>query len=90
MPSNAYFPANFRFDTAENEPDKKLQTFANFPNFANPNDRRYLTDGTPKPWESQCQTCLRTENAGAYVLGTTAQQVRPQNNFEYSVDFEST
>jgi len=35
----------------------------------------YLTDGTPKPWESQCQTCLRTENAGAYVLGTTAQQV---------------
>ena len=39
MLSNAYFLAKFRFDTAENEPAKKLQNFANlnFPNFANPN-----------------------------------------------------
>ena len=37
MPSNAYFLAKFRFDTAENEPAKNLQNFANFPNFANPN-----------------------------------------------------
>ena len=35
MLSNAYFLAKFRFDTAENEPDKNLQNFANFPNFAN-------------------------------------------------------
>ena len=37
MLSNAYFLAKFRFDTAENEPAKNLQNFANFPNFANPN-----------------------------------------------------
>ena len=36
MLSNAYFLAKFRFDTAENEPAKNLQHFANFPNFANP------------------------------------------------------
>ena len=37
MLSNAYFLAKFRFDTAENEPAKNLQTkSANFPNFANP------------------------------------------------------
>ena len=36
MLSNAYFLAKFRFDTAENEPPKNLQNFANFPNFANP------------------------------------------------------
>ena len=40
MLSNAYFLAKFRFDTAENEPAKKLQNFANFPNFANPNPSR--------------------------------------------------
>ena len=35
---NAYFLAKFRSDTAENEPAKNLQNFANyFPNFANPN-----------------------------------------------------
>ena len=27
MLSNAYFPAKFRFDTAENEPAKNLQNF---------------------------------------------------------------
>ena len=37
MLSNAYFLAKFRFDTAENEPAKNLQNFANFPNFADPN-----------------------------------------------------
>ena len=30
MLSNAYFLAKFRFDTAENEPAKKLQKFAKF------------------------------------------------------------
>ena len=34
MLSNAYFLAKVRFDTAENEPAKNLQNFANFPNFA--------------------------------------------------------
>ena len=34
MLSNAYFLAKFRFDTAENEPAKNLQ------NFANPNPHR--------------------------------------------------
>ena len=46
MLSNAYFLANFRFDTAENEPAKKFQKIANilqnkftkFANFANPLD----------------------------------------------------
>ena len=33
MLSNAYFLAKFRFDTAENEPAKNLQKFANFLNF---------------------------------------------------------
>ena len=37
MLSNAYFLAKFRFDTAENEPTKNLQKFANFANFADPN-----------------------------------------------------
>ena len=35
MLSNAYFLAKIRFDTAENEPAKNLQNFANFPNVAN-------------------------------------------------------
>ena len=34
MLSNASFLAKFRFDTAENEPAKNLQNFANFSNFA--------------------------------------------------------
>ena len=37
MLSSAYFLAKFRFDTAENEPAKNLQTSADLPNFANPN-----------------------------------------------------
>ena len=41
MLSNAYFVAKFGFDTAENEPEKKLENLqkkiANFPNFADPN-----------------------------------------------------
>ena len=39
MLSNAYFLTKFRFDTAENEPAKKLQNFkfAKFANFADPN-----------------------------------------------------
>ena len=31
MLSNAYFLAKFRIDTAENEPAKNFQNFANFP-----------------------------------------------------------
>ncbi len=31
MLSNAYFPAKFCFDTAENEPAKNLQKFAKLP-----------------------------------------------------------
>ena len=36
MLSNAYFLAKFRFDTAENEPTKNLQKFANFCKFLQP------------------------------------------------------
>ena len=32
MLSNAYLLGKFRFDTAENEPAKNLQKFANFAN----------------------------------------------------------
>ena len=35
MLSNAYFLAKFRFDTAENEPAKKLQNLQNLLIFAN-------------------------------------------------------
>ena len=41
MLSNAYFLAKFRFDTAENEPAKILQNFANFAN-PNPNPLQVL------------------------------------------------
>ena len=40
MLPNAYFLAKFRFDTAENEPAKRLQNFeffTKFANFADPN-----------------------------------------------------
>ena len=57
MLSNAYFLAKFRFDTAENEPAKNLQTIANFASFASnigcrPRQRRtaagaQLTGWTP-------------------------------------------
>ena len=44
MLSNAYFLAQFRFDTAENEPAKNLQTSAIFPilltQVKNPRGRR--------------------------------------------------
>ena len=44
MLSNAYFLANFRFDTAENEPAKNLQKFAMYlAKFANFADRNPLT-----------------------------------------------
>ena len=42
MLSNAYFLAKFHFDTAENEPAKSLQNFANFPNFAKTNQAAEL------------------------------------------------
>ena len=41
MLSNTYFLAKFRFDTAENEPAKNLQNFANY---ADPNP---LNTGCP-------------------------------------------
>ena len=49
MLSNAYFLAKFRFDTAENEPAKNLQSFvkkfANFANFATLVEPRVLGGG---------------------------------------------
>ena len=48
MLANAYFLAKFRFDTAENEPAKNLQNFANFPNFANPNPNRQVAAARPQ------------------------------------------
>jgi hypothetical protein len=50
---------------------EKIEASAAFPS----HEASYLTDGTPEEWWSQCSECLRTENAGAYILGTTAQQV---------------
>ena len=49
MLSNAYFLAKFRFDTAENEPAKNLQNFANFPNFAPGAARRSAAGGAAGP-----------------------------------------
>ena len=43
MLSNVYFLAKIRFDTAETEPAKNLEKFANFANFADPN-RQPATD----------------------------------------------
>ena len=62
MLSNAYFLAKFRFDTAENEPAKNLQKFANFPNFANPNHR-------PAPAEETARFAF-----GFYTGGLLPQQ----------------
>ena len=42
MLSNAYFLAKIRFDTAENEPAKNLQKFANF---VNPNHNKAADRG---------------------------------------------
>ena len=47
MLSNAYFLAKFRFDTAENEPAKNLQNFAEFANFADPNPKRTSSTRAP-------------------------------------------
>ena len=63
----AYFLAIIRFDTAENEPAKNLQNFANFPNFANPNPT--------------CQVAVRarrqrTEDHAAGELDLAATKVR--------------
>ena len=48
MLSNVYFLAKFRFDTAENEPAKKLQNFANFagPNHCSTTAARSSDDGS--------------------------------------------
>ena len=59
MLSNAYFLAKFRFDTAENEPAKNLQNFANFPNIANPKPpavigRNEQRSGDASGWFSCC------------------------------------
>ena len=40
MLSNAYFLAKIRFDSAENEPAKNLQNFANLPILLSPRDGR--------------------------------------------------
>ena len=44
MLSNAYFPAKFRFDTAENEPAKNLQNFRKMHNVQAKEGRRALAD----------------------------------------------
>ena len=63
MLPNAYFLANFRFDTTENEPAKNLQILQkianfhqfsmNFANFANPNPLSFL--GKPGRWPRCCR-----------------------------------
>ena len=49
MLSNAYFLANFRFDTAENGPAKNLLNFANFPNFQVLRSAQHLAGDGPHP-----------------------------------------
>ena len=63
MLSNAYFLAKFRFITAENEPAKSLQKFANFPNFANPN---------PDPFRTALDEELGAERAAAAEAAAAA------------------
>ena len=45
MLSNAYFLAKLSFDTAENEPAKNLQKFANLPILLSRGDRKGLGRG---------------------------------------------
>ena len=52
MLSNAYFLAKIRFDTAENEPAKKLKKiakFANFADLANPIPLLRVSPAPPRP-----------------------------------------
>ena len=66
MLSNAHFLAKFRSNTAENEPAKKLQEFANyFPNFANPKppDDRLRTRGRKGCASAACEV-LQIDDAG--------------------------
>ena len=59
MLSNAYFLKNFRFDTAENEPAKNLQNFANnyFPNFGKRDPAASLPENgrSPRPDSDGCR-----------------------------------
>ena len=54
------FLAKFRFDTAENEPTKKLQKFVNLENFAKPNAPLM---GRPGP------RCVREDPVAVYQTG---------------------
>ena len=65
MLSNAYFVAKFRFDTAENEPAKNLQNFANFINFP-----KGLPDrpGSPAPRDEEPPSTVR-RRAGLVLQG---------------------
>ena len=49
MLSNAYFLAKLHLDTAENEPAKNLQKFANFATFANPNPQQQRSGDASGP-----------------------------------------
>ena len=72
MLSNAYFLAKFRFDTAENEPvknlQKKIQNFAKFANFADPNPLTPLsrrTGGGATRWTPRAAASRRTSRRAA-------------------------
>ena len=71
MLSNAYFLAKSRFDTAENEPAKNLQNFADFPNFANPSFIGQSSNGPPlsqlffplcRPRACRTRSCTSTKS----------------------------
>ena len=62
MPSNAYFLAKIRFDTAENEPAKNMQNFAKFANFADPGAP--LGGADPLGANIDEQLTLRGDDAG--------------------------
>ena len=66
MLSNAYFLAKFRFDTAENEPAKKLQNFANF---ANPNPNPTVAEGSERS-ESSNYSAMVAALAKAWGLAS--------------------
>ena len=69
MLSNAYFLAKFRFDTAENEPAKNLQKFANFPNFANPNPCRPSSLTPSQAYSFRMAICQKTPQPAAEMSG---------------------
>ena len=71
MLSNAYFLRKFRFDTAENEPAKNLQNFAN-PNLYHRFRRGHLRQRPERLLERAAAAAPREDGALARVVLTAA------------------